>query len=451
MNGIGKILPIDGYDVRFKGNLIQNYGISLTHLYQPLIGMKAVMLYQTLLHEYDLQLTSLQTHHSLMNYIDLPLNEIYAARLKLEGIGLLNTYENNLPDKRYFIYELKSPLSPTEFFNDALFSELLSHHIGDDKCKRLRQILCQQEQNDLGKNITASFNQVFTTIPQAYEEISATTEVTQEGQTVELEPIDFAWLEQMLTQRMVPAHKVLTNLNKQVITQLAHLYDLASFEIEKAILWALTEENELDLDEFRDACHDLFKQKGQSIRLTPKPAVVPQPLSAEEETVLSKEEQLIRRLEVITPKQLLEDFSSGHQASEQDLKMISEIMVSQGLPMPVMNVLIHYVLLQSDMKLTKSYLQTIASHWSRANLKTAREAMAFAKEQIKKFKTAKTNQKPNYYQRQRSREVVPDWFKERKKQKKAQPQVQQKPIIDEEKERHELEKLIKQMTQSQPK
>src|SRR5690606_38918758 len=110
-------------------------------------------------------------------------------------------------------------------------------------------------------NITASFNQVFTTIPQAYEEISATTEVTQEGQTVELEPIDFAWLEQMLTQRMVPAHKVLTNLNKQVITQLAHLYDLASFEIEKAILWALTEENELDLDEFRDACHDLFKQK----------------------------------------------------------------------------------------------------------------------------------------------------------------------------------------------
>src|SRR5690606_32138852 len=97
------------------------------------------------------------------------------------------------------------------------------------------------------------------------------------------------------------------------------------------------------------------------------------------------EEKLIRQLETMSPKELLEDLSSGHEASEQDLKLIRDVMTSQGLSAPVMNVLIHYVLLQSNMKLSKAYVEKIASHWSRAKLKTAREAMEFAKKEREKY------------------------------------------------------------------
>src|SRR5699024_8958436 len=87
MNYIGKILPVEGYYVQLKDTPPIDFAKSLTHLYQPLIGLEAIMLYQTLLHEVDLQThdePDMQTHHTLMNYLDLPLNTIYEARLKLE-------------------------------------------------------------------------------------------------------------------------------------------------------------------------------------------------------------------------------------------------------------------------------------------------------------------------------------------------------------------------------
>lgn len=112
MNFIGKILPIEGYYVVVKSSLPVDYAKSLTHLYQPLIGIQAVTLYLTLLHEVELQKEdSPQTHHTLMNYLNLPLDEIYQARLKLEGIGLLKTYENKGEMQNYYTYEIQSPFS----------------------------------------------------------------------------------------------------------------------------------------------------------------------------------------------------------------------------------------------------------------------------------------------------------------------------------------------------
>lgn len=99
-----------------KETLPVDYAKSLTHLYQPLLGIKAIALYQTLLHDIDLnQEQAPQTHHTLMNYLDLPLDEIFEARLKLEGIGLLKTYKQNWESSDLYTYELQSPFAPNNF------------------------------------------------------------------------------------------------------------------------------------------------------------------------------------------------------------------------------------------------------------------------------------------------------------------------------------------------
>src|SRR5699024_84863 len=82
--------------------------------------------------------------------------------------------------------------------------------------------------------------------------------------------------------------------------------------------------------------------------------------------------------------------------------------LKQGLKTPVMNVLIHYVLLQSNMQLSRAYLEKIASHWSRANLSSAKEAMEFAKLQNQPYNTRKRANK-------QSKEVIPEWCKNRDK------------------------------------
>src|SRR5699024_1722204 len=124
-----------------------------------------------------------------------------------------------------------------------------------------------------------------------------------------------------------------TETNERIITQLANLYNLESYELEKALLWALTDENELDVEQFRAACHDFFgsKQNTANVKLTLKTDQQKQE-QPKTSAPRSKMDELVERLETISPKELLEDLSGGNNASPQDLQIISDIMVKQGLP-----------------------------------------------------------------------------------------------------------------------
>ncbi|WP_205317603.1 replication initiation and membrane attachment family protein [Oceanobacillus zhaokaii] len=439
MKYLGKVLPVDGYYVILQEYLPIDYTKSLAHLYQPLIGVHAVTLYQTLLHEMELQSdSSPQTHHTLMNYLNIPLDEVYKARLKLEGIGLLNTFKKQVENATVFTYEILSPFAPSDFFKDAMLSQLLMHQIGNSKFHALKNHYYKEAPSDLGENITIAFDEVFQTFTPSIEAVKPKEENSKPTRT---EPsIDFSWMVQMLKQRLIPVGKVLTQENRKLISQMVLLYGLDSYEVEKSVLWALTEENVLDTEEFKTACHDLFKSKHYDtpIALTEK-SISPKQQVTEPQT---KEEMLIQELETISPKQLLEDLSGGNQASEQDLRAIREVMISQGLPAPVMNVLVHYVLLQSNMKLSKAYLEKIASHWSRANIKSAKEAMEFAKSEQNKFQKG-AKQKTSYNYKPLSKEIIPEWFKDRNKTKQ-QPKVIQnsQTVIDLEKEKAELQALL---------
>lgn len=448
---IGKILPVDGYTVDLHGNLPVDYSKSLTHLYQPLLGMKAVMLYQTLLHEMDFQKeVSIQTHHTLMNYLNISLVEIYEARLKLEGIGLLKTFEDKTLEQTNFHYILQIPFSPSDFFQDAMLSQLLYHHVGKDKFSLLRSRYSRSIKQPAGNNITVSFGDVFETIQTEVTPMQNINRIP-ESTGPKLESVDFSWMEQMLKSRMIPYKRVLTTENKRIMNQMMQLYGLSEYEIEKCVLWALTDENRLDIEEFKEACHDSFKtsRREATVQLTSKPFNQTQVEKHVPKEPVSKEEQLIHHLENISPKQLLEELSSGNYASEQDLKVIREIMTTQGLPSPVMNVLIHYVLLQTNMKLSKAYLEKIASHWSRANLKTAREAMMFAKKEIERYRIATEKKQQNYqnYKKKGNKtEVVPEWFKERK-----QNTVKAEATIDLEREKDEIASLLQEYADSSKK
>lgn len=441
MDAFGKMLPIEGYIVVQKGSLPEGYVKSLTHLYQPLIGLTAVMLYQTLLDEIELQQDQQpQTHHTLMNYMDLPMDEIYRARLKLEGIGLLKTFKQQALQNDYYTYVLLEPFAPSDFFKDDMLTQLLYHHLGEDKFAALKDHYCVPSRQPDGKDITAGFQEVFQTF-QPHPDTSDPVETLLERQD---HLPDFTWMKQMLGKRMIPADEVLTADNRKLISQMMKLYDLTEHEIEKAVMWALTEENRLDTDEFKQACHDLFQAVHQEsvVKLTDRLAYQKQKQkTAVNANPVTKEEQLIHELESISPKQLLEDLSSGNHASGQDLKIIRDIMTTQGLPSPVMNVLIHYVLLQSNMKLSKAYMEKIASHWSRANLQTAREAMEFAKKEKAKYQKGYAN---NKNRRPASKEVVPDWFKQRKnKQTKNNTQTEH---TETEEEKEEFEALLREFT-----
>ncbi|WP_424474786.1 replication initiation and membrane attachment family protein [Oceanobacillus kimchii] len=432
MNFIGKILPIDGYYVMKKEHLPVDYGVSLTQLYQPLIGIYAVSLYHTLLHDSNIHAhVSPQTHHTLMNNLNLSLDEIYRSRLKLEGIGLLKTYKYNEDNRDFYTYELLSPYAPNDFFKDDMLSQLLLHHIGDQKYDMLFSHYVPNER-EYGEEITVDFSDVFQTITPT-EKVARIENYNSQNNSVKHDvPMDFSWIEQMLNKRMIPANQVLTTDTKRLIYQMKVLYNLDSHEIERACQYAINESYQFNQKEFKAACHDIFRSKNnqQSVRLSEKNNL---DKSYEVTKPKTKKEQLIYELERISPTQLLKDLSRGNDASDQDVKVIESVMTKQDLPAPVMNVLIHYVLLQSNMKLSKAYLEKIASHWSRLNLQTASDAMNFARQEQQK---AQSKVKKNNYTRQRqtaTKEVIPDWFKERKNKSQVTSENPNSSMEDQEK------------------
>lgn len=439
MNVIGKILPIDGYNVAMDKQPPLDFNASLTHLYQPLIGIQAISLYYTLFYEVG-HVQKVQTHHTLMTYLNLTLDDIYRARIKLEAIGLLKTYKRTEDGRDYYTYNVQCPYSPNQFFREAMLSQLLLHHIGELKYNELYSRYVK-DSHLYGEEVTADFNEVFDTITPS---LPVAENVKTKRQCTEKDSMDFSWIEQTLKQRFIPAERILNSANKKLIHQMKVLYDIESVDIEKALLWALDEDNKLNQEEFKSACHDMFisRNNGQSIRLKEKITANTEVIMKKPET---KEEQLIQELETISPKQLLEDLSDGNHASEQDIKVVREVMTRQGLPAPVMNVLIHYVLLQSNMKLSKAYMETIAGHWSRVGLKSAKEAMSFAKQEQEKYKSAKNKPRKNNnynYNNSYKKEVVPDWFNNRKKKQPVNTGLS-------EKEQQEIEaKLQKYLNES---
>ncbi|MFD2926190.1 replication initiation and membrane attachment family protein [Halobacillus naozhouensis] len=424
---IGKLLPIDGFRIIQTGSAPQSAQWSLTHLYQPLIGKLAISLYQFLVNEYETcERGFVQSHHAIMAFLSTPLDQVYKARQKLEALGLLRTYLSKKEATTVYLYEIRPPFSPEEFFNDDMLSLLLRHEMGEDKFKSLRtRFSLPTVSVEEYEEVTETFDRVFhgvypssALLDQQKQSAQRREGTVSRGPAILNSRVDFNWLHHALKQRMYPSEKILTGDHRRIISQLVALYNLTSSEIERAIIWAINEENELIIDELKAACHDYMKDRpsAENGSIDEREKV---PESTNKEAG-NKEEQFIQLLEEISPRELLEDLSNGNQASEQEMKIIRDIMTEQGLQPGVMNVLIHYVLLKTDMKLSKPYLEKIASHWARKNVSTVRQAMNLAKAEHQKYQQW-GKQRNTYRKKNTNQEVIPDWFKKRGEPKEKQP------------------------------
>lgn len=423
---IGKLLPADGYQLRMKAVLPETYSASLTHLYQPLMGIRAVTLYQTLVNDYFLHHGTCepQTHHMLMTLLDMPMDQLYEARLQLEAIGLIRTYQN-VGEKNLYTYDLYAPFSPEAFFDDDMLSQLLYHQLGESRFKQMKDLFIKEEDMpDTMEEVTASFEAVFSTdnltkhAVQPRKPAARPATDVKRGPSIEAEVVDFDWVRQSLKQRMLDPEVILTPRNQKLLESMAVLYSLTSPEIDKALLWAVSDEHELNPSEFKSACHDLFLARPKTadtkvMELVQKDSKQDSELDKQATT---KQEQLIQILETISPKQLLEDISGNGTAAASDLKVIRDVMSEQGMAPGIMNVLVYYVLLKSDMKLSKAYMEKIAAHWARKKVSTVREAMELAKSSNQPWNSQNGTSQPASRRKTSGRpEVVPEWFDQKGK------------------------------------
>ncbi|MFX3623954.1 MAG: replication initiation and membrane attachment family protein [Ectobacillus sp.] len=446
-----ELLPIDRYKVCAAG-LLHNYDRKvLTMLYQPLIGSRAFALYMTLWGELDQDRLVGQenTHHTLIVGMYMNLPEIYEERLKLEAIGLLKVYVKKEADVRKFLYELQTPLSPKQFFDDIVLNIFLYNRLGKTNYNKVKQFFLEREPDVSSyQEITHSFNDIFQSssplqMAQLEGEVRNPPGITAPGRApgkasdVFNDFFDFQLFLEGLS--LVPK-KAITAQVKEYILKLAYVYGITPFVMQNIILGALTEQNTIDIERLRKSARDWYQfEHGQALPVFYERT---QPLEAStmhSKEPNSQEEQLIKQLEELSPRQLLAEISGGVEPTAADLKVIEDVMLKQKLLPGVVNVLIYYVMLRTDMKLSKTYIEKIAGHWARKKVKTVPEAMALAKEEHRQYQQWAEGKKRG--RRTSRKEMLPAWLEQEQKNEEKPEQTEQ---MDVEEQRRKLEEALKQ-------
>lgn len=428
-----ELQPSDVYCVRLPYPFSDFDRQILTALYQPLIGHGAMAVFFALWGEAEREGTVESTHYHLLNLLDMPIGSVFEARLSLEGIGLLKTYRKQEEEGRAFIYELTPPLDPDTFFHDPILSMFLFGKVGAQTYKRLRSRFLNPAVPDGYEEVSRSFPEVYKSVKAgAMEEDTDTYDSDQRARKLAFSgyPFDFALMMEGLSAQLVP-RRAFTPAIKEMIVRIAFLYGLSPLDMQQVVLLAIDADGNLTEDRMKRAAADFYKLSRSSSAPKITKIISPPEKQGSSTEPSTKEDELILYLETCPPVEMLKDINGGREPMQVDVKLAQKLVLEHNLPAGVVNVLLQYVLLRNDGKLTNNYVERIASHWMAKKVDNVRDALVLARTEHDKY--MKWQQEGSGTQRTRKpgakTEAVPDWFY-RKDQKPEEPKAPEKSTAD---------------------
>ncbi len=398
------LLPADTYMVVNKSLLSEEDKLVLSMLYMPLIGNTSIALYNTLYNELKANnyVSNEFTHHHLVTYLGENIENIKKARIKLEGVGLIKTYcmEGNVNS---YVYELYSPLSVNEFFNNPIFSTVLSTNVGENEFKRLKNYFRVPKVSLLNyMDITYPFDMAFKSVNIQNFNESEDIIKKEKGIIKFSNEYDFDTLISSIPKNLFNS-KSLTKSVKELIINLSFLYKLSPMDMADIVKVSLNEKGLINKDLLKENVRKFYKYNtnNKSVTLLFK---------SDRVSTINKENTAMNRLikvfESTNPYDFLKNKNNGAKPTSKDMQILEMILIELEIPPSVCNVLIDFILKTQNNRLVKSYVEVVASEWKRANLTTAKDAMSYAENTYKKIKQNKIKKSINT----KKEENIPEWF-----------------------------------------
>ena len=260
------VLPADTFVVINKTVLTEQDRKIITMLYQPIISSISSSLFFTFWSYLDKSeiLSEQYTHHELMSNMKLSLEDIIEAREKLEGVGLIKTYLKKGNVNNY-VYELYSPLSAYEFFNNPILDVTLLNNVGKSNYKKLIQYfklpnIKKSEYEDITCSFTDVFENVSNISNNEYQEIK---KISKNSINIKSK-INIDYLIEMIPTEVLDKRRI-TNELKNIIIKLSFVYNLSEQDLYDVILSSVNEEKKIDIDNLKTNCRKYysFENKGK--------------------------------------------------------------------------------------------------------------------------------------------------------------------------------------------
>ena len=424
------MLPADSFVVINKTVLNDQDRSLLIMLYQPIIGQVAISLYFTLWSYLDKNelFSNEWTHHHLMTSMRMKLTDLIEAREKLEAIGLLRSFlkTNHINHYAYLLY---SPMSASEFFKNPILSTSLYNNVGDTEYSKIVEYFRIPSLNlKEYEEVTCKFDEVFEAVPAT--SLEHLVGDIKRRNTNSLELVSKIDLENMLS--LIPEEllnrRSLTKETRELIYKIGFVYDLSEDELSELVRNSIDEKKMINRDRLRENARKYyqFEHSGKlpSLVYRNQPEYLRKPVGD-----TSPRAKLIYQFETTSPYDFLCRKNKNGALSKTERDILSFLALDLNLKPGVINVLLDYVLKINHNKLTKAFVETIATQWARSNIETVEAAMELAGKEYQRRRknSSKINQKV----------VVnkPDWFDQEIKSEEAS--------VDEVKEMEELLKQFK--------
>lgn len=401
------VLSSDTFVVVNKTILNDNRTL-LINLYQPLIGAIAVGLYNTLWSFLDrLELISLEyTHNTLLNNMMISCNEFKEAREKLEAIGLIKTYVKNENINNY-VYELYSPMSAKEFLNNPILNTALYNAIGAKEYERTIEFFKIPYINLRNyEDVTSKFSDTFiwtTSVVRNMEMYNLKNKSTRSLSIIS--KIDINTILNLIPDDLLN-HRSLTKDMKDYLTKISFIYNYDNEIMVELIRNSLTDKHTIDKNKLRDNATKFY----QFENMGKLPSLIyrkqPEYLRTTKEGI-SNRMRMINMFETTSPYDFIASKYKTGTPSNSDLKIISYLLLDLDLKPGVVNVLVDYVLKINNNKLTKVFVDTIASQWKKSNIETVEDAMNLAEKEYHQRKDTKEVKKAKEIVRNTT---TPAWF-----------------------------------------
>lgn len=409
------LMPADSYVVINKTILHDEDRKIITSLYLPVIGIEAVMLYFTLWADLDCsQIVSKDfSHQKLVSNLRMTINEIEAARYKLEAIGLIKTLVKKGNVNNY-IYEMYSPVSVSEFLSHPILNVVLYSNIGKTEYDNLIKSFKLPRFNTSNyEDITKSFNDVFESASLTSYDLSL--EDIRKYNKLKLNinsNFDFNFLISSMPKN-IDTNRVFTRDIKELIINLSFIYDIDAVKMSNIIRGCFNERGTINKEELRKNSRNYYQFENGGILPTlidnSQPEYLRKPIGD-----TSRRAKMIYTFETISPRELLIKKNNGNDPTRRELKLVEDLLAQYKLKPGVVNVLIDYVLNVNEKKLTRGLVETLAGQWQRLGIETVEEAMATAEKEHKKrgkkiIKTEVKNAKtPDWFDKDISKEKIND-------------------------------------------
>ena len=375
-------------------------------LYLPLVGAVAGALYHQLAGKQD---ATLHRHSTLLITLgNIAPQELFAARCRLEALGLLRTFQGVEQGTRVLNYRILRPVTPAQFFADDLLSGLLLSWIGADEFNRLLEKWVPNPSVPAGTEVTAQLAEVFD-MP-ASEQLHAPRESTTENQPHTAGPaLDYQQLDQLLARSYVDRQQVAQN--KQRIDALVTLYGLDELQVKELLEQATNlETNQVNFEQAKALAAEQYAGPRPGRSSVSAPATK----DTENHQLPAADQQLVQVAQAYAPMEFLATLKEQNHSfiAQSERRTLERVIKSQKLPPAVVNILIHYVMVdQENDTLPAPLFEAIAADWASKQINTPAKAIW----QARHFNHQKQEKKQSPKRRPRrlvQKEELPAWARQ---------------------------------------